>query len=45
MERDSCYDGVNFNVNPRKQKGLFVSIRTQTGCRIDDRCGVVTPPG
>ena len=41
-ERDSFYDGVNFNVNARMRNGLFVSLGTQTGRRVDDRCGVVT---
>jgi hypothetical protein len=41
-ERDSFYDGVNFNVNARMQNGLFVSLGTQTGRRVDDRCHVVT---
>jgi hypothetical protein len=40
-ERDAFYDGVNFNVNARMRNGLFVSIGTQTGRRIDDRCDVV----
>src|SRR5688572_27753897 len=35
-ERESSYDGVNFNVNARMQNGLFVSIGTQTGRRVDD---------
>ena len=41
-ERDAFYDGVNFNVNARMQNGLFVSLGTQTGRRVDDRCNVVT---
>jgi hypothetical protein len=41
-ERDAFYDGVNFIANARMQNGLFVSIGTQTGRRIDDRCHVVT---
>ena len=41
-ERDAFYDGVNFNVNARMRNGLFVSLGTQTGRRIDDRCDVVT---
>jgi hypothetical protein len=41
-ERDSFYDGVNVNVNARMRNGLFVSIGTQTGRRVDDRCHVVT---
>jgi hypothetical protein len=40
-ERDSYYDGVNVNVNARMRNGLFVSIGTQTGRRVDDRCDVV----
>jgi hypothetical protein len=40
-ERDAFYDGVNFNVNARMQNGLFVSMGTQTGRRVDDRCHVV----
>src|SRR5688572_4882703 len=40
-ERDSFYDGVNLNVNARMRNGLFVSIGTQTGRRVDDRCHVV----
>ena len=40
-ERDAFYDGVNFNVNARMQNGLFVSVGTQTGRRIDDDCHVV----
>ena len=48
-EREAFYDGVNFNVNARMRNGLFVSIGTQTGRRVDDRCNVVrrtstTPP-
>jgi hypothetical protein len=41
-ERDAFYDGFNVNVNARMRNGLFVSIGTQTGRRVDDRCGVVT---
>jgi len=41
-EREAFYDGVNVNVNARMQNGLFVSIGTQTGRRIEDRCNVVT---
>jgi hypothetical protein len=41
-EREAYYDGVNFNVNARMRSGLFVSVGTQTGRRVDDRCGVVT---
>ncbi|HKE88533.1 MAG TPA: TonB-dependent receptor [Vicinamibacterales bacterium] len=40
-ERNAFYDGVNFNVNARMRNGLFVSVGTQTGRRIDDRCDVV----
>jgi hypothetical protein len=40
-ERDAFYDGVNFNVNARLPNGLFVSLGTQTGRRVDDRCHVV----
>jgi hypothetical protein len=40
-ERDSYYDGVNFNVNARLQNGLFASVGTQTGRRVDDRCNVI----
>jgi hypothetical protein len=40
-ERESFYDGVNFNVNARLRNGLFVSIGSQTGRRIDDDCHVV----
>jgi hypothetical protein len=40
-ERKAYYDGVNFNVNARMQNGLFVSLGTQTGRRVDDRCDVV----
>jgi hypothetical protein len=40
-ERDSYYDGVNFNVNARMRNGLFVSVGTQTGRRVNDRCDVV----
>ena len=40
-ERDAYYDGVNFNVNARMGNGLFVSVGTQTGRRVDDRCNVV----
>jgi hypothetical protein len=41
-ERESYYDGVNFNVNARMRNGLFVSLGTQTGRRVDDDCNVVT---
>jgi hypothetical protein len=40
-ERDAYYDGVNFNVNARMRNGLFVSLGTQTGRRVDDRCNIV----
>jgi hypothetical protein len=40
-ERDAFYDGVNFNVNARMRNGLFLSLGTQTGRRVDDRCHVV----
>ena len=40
-EREAFYDGVNFNVNARMRNGLFVSVGTQTGRRVDDRCLVV----
>ncbi|MGH6692282.1 MAG: hypothetical protein ACREF4_16560, partial [Gammaproteobacteria bacterium] len=32
---------VNLNLNARMRNGLFVSIGSQTGRRIDDRCHVV----
>jgi hypothetical protein len=41
-ERDAYYDGFNFNVNARMDNGLFLSVGTQTGRRVDDRCNVVT---
>src|SRR5687767_6602767 len=41
-ERQAYYDGVNFNVNARMRNGLFVSLGTQTGRRVDDDCNVVT---
>jgi hypothetical protein len=41
-ERDSYYDGVNFNLNARMRNGLFMSLGTQTGRRVDDTCNVVT---
>src|SRR5687767_6153523 len=41
-EREAYYDGVNFNVNARMRNGLFVSLGTQTGRRVDDACNVVT---
>jgi hypothetical protein len=40
-EREAFYDGVNFNVNARLRSGLFVSLGTQTGRRVDDDCHVV----
>jgi hypothetical protein len=40
-ERQAYYDGVNFNVNARMRNGLFVSLGTQTGRRVDDDCNVV----
>jgi len=40
-EREAYYDGVNFNVNARMRNGLFVSLGTQTGRRVDDDCNVV----
>jgi hypothetical protein len=40
-ERESFYDGVNFNVNARLRNGLFLSMGTQTGRRIDDRCHII----
>ena len=40
-ERDAFYNGVNLNVNARMRNGLFVSLGTQTGRRIEDRCHVV----
>jgi hypothetical protein len=40
-ERDAFYDGINLNVNARMRNGLFVSVGTQTGRRVDDRCNVV----
>jgi hypothetical protein len=40
-ERESFYDGVNVNVNARMRNGLFVSLGTQTGRRVDDECHVV----
>jgi hypothetical protein len=39
-ERYAYYDGVNFNVNAR-MRDLLVSVGTQTGRRVDDRCHVV----
>jgi hypothetical protein len=40
-EHAAYYDGVNFNVNARTRAGLFVSLGTQTGRRVDDNCNVV----
>jgi hypothetical protein len=40
-ERDAFYDGVNLELNARMRNGLFVSIGSQTGRRVDDRCNVV----
>ena len=39
-EHDAYYDGFNFNVNMRTRTGLFMSVGTQTGRRVDDRCNV-----
>ncbi len=39
-EHQAYYDGVNFDVNARLRGGLFGSIGTQTGRRVDDRCEV-----
>jgi hypothetical protein len=44
-ERDAYYDGVNLNINARMQNGLFVSVGTQTGRRVDDNCHVVVNYG
>jgi hypothetical protein len=44
-EREAFYDGVNVNVNARMRNGLFVSIGTQTGRRVDDECHVVVNYG
>jgi hypothetical protein len=41
-ERNAYYDGFNLNLNARMRSGLFVSVGTQTGRRVDDRCNVVT---
>ena len=41
-EREAYYDGFNLNLNARMRNGLFVSIGSQTGRRVDDRCHVVT---
>jgi hypothetical protein len=40
-ERDAFYNGVNLSINARMRNGLFVSVGSQTGRRIDDRCDVV----
>jgi len=40
-ERDAFYNGINLSVNARMRNGLFVSVGSQTGRRIDDRCDVV----
>ncbi len=40
-ERDAFYNGVNLTLNARMRNGLFVSLGSQTGRRIDDRCHVV----
>jgi hypothetical protein len=40
-ERDAFYNGVNLTMNARMRNGLFVSIGSQTGRRIEDRCHVV----
>jgi hypothetical protein len=37
-DHKAYYDGVNFNVNARLRNGLFASVGTQTGRRVDDRC-------
>jgi hypothetical protein len=39
-EHEAYYDGVNFDVNARLRGGIFGSIGTQTGRRVDDRCNV-----
>ena len=39
-ERDAYYDGINLNINARLRNGLFTSIGTQTGRRVDDRCHI-----
>jgi hypothetical protein len=39
-EHKAYYDGINFDVNARLRGGLFGSIGTQTGRRVDDRCEV-----
>ena len=40
-ERESFYDGVNFNLNARLRNGLFLSMGTSTGRRVDDRCHII----
>jgi hypothetical protein len=40
-EREAFYDGVNFNVNARLNNGVFLSVGTQTGRRLEDRCHIV----
>jgi len=40
-ERESRYDGVNFNVNARMGNGIFASVGTTTGRRKDNTCNVV----
>jgi hypothetical protein len=39
-EHKAYYDGINFDVNARLRGGIFGSIGTQTGRRVDDRCEV-----
>jgi len=39
-EHKAYYDGFNFDVNARLRGGLFGSVGTQTGRRVDDRCEV-----
>jgi hypothetical protein len=39
-EHKAYYDGVNFDVNARLRGGVFGSVGTQTGRRVDDRCDV-----
>jgi hypothetical protein len=39
-EHKAYYDGINFDVNARLRGGLFGSLGTQTGRRVDDRCDV-----
>ena len=40
-ERDSSYDGINFNINARMRNGFFVSAGTSTGRNIVDDCHIV----